>query len=637
MPGLSFLAPAFLAGLLAVGVPIFLHLFRRRSDRVVEFPAVHMLPDAPVQQQERRQLRDLLLLALRALALVLLAVSFARPYLVGDAAAVGGGTTLVAVDRSLSTSAPATWAEIQRRARAAIDAAPAAHLVGLMTFDDRGRVVAAPSAARDEARAALETLTPGAGGTSFAAAIGSALDAMHGARGRVVVVTDAQQRGWAGVTDVAVPGGVEVVLEAVPPPSENLAVTALRRGAALTAVVQNYATGARTAAVRLRIDEIVVERATVALAPLTAAEVRFTAALPARGVADVTVDDPAGPQGDNRRYWLLAPPRPPAVLVLTADPPESARTGLYVERALQAAEDLWPSSVTVVDGRRYSSAQEDPRPDVLVVVGTRTLDRRGRARLAGYLAGGGQVLLTLGPDIDVPTLGEALGAPIRVAPEPVAFGSEPTAIVPSDRRHPVWRQLAGPRSGLGRVVVERARPLLDLDAWTVLARFDGGTPALAERAVGRGLLLAFTSDVDNRWNRFPIDPAFAPFVVESARYLARGARGTSSFVLPDVPAGVPAAPGRYEVALAPGQPPAPVVVNVDPAESDLTTVTPEAFAAHVRVVDTTAPVPPDDDARAREEQQRLWQFGLAAMLGVLVVEGVLGRGRRMAGAPERVG
>ena len=47
MFGLGFLAPAFLAGLLAVAVPIALHLFRRRTDRVIEFPAAQMLPQAP--------------------------------------------------------------------------------------------------------------------------------------------------------------------------------------------------------------------------------------------------------------------------------------------------------------------------------------------------------------------------------------------------------------------------------------------------------------------------------------------------------------------------------------------------------------------------------------------------------------
>ena len=102
MFGLGFLAPAFLAGLLAVAVPIALHLFRRRTDKVIDFPAVQMLPQAPVARQERRRLRDLLLLALRVAALVLLAVSFARPYIAGSDTAVGGGATIVAVDVSLS-------------------------------------------------------------------------------------------------------------------------------------------------------------------------------------------------------------------------------------------------------------------------------------------------------------------------------------------------------------------------------------------------------------------------------------------------------------------------------------------------------------------------------------------------------
>ncbi len=132
-------------------------------------------------------------------------------------------------------------------------------------------------------------------------------------------------------------------------------------------------------------------------------------------MAEVTIDDPDGFQGDNARYWLLEPPRPLTVLVLTADPPESATTGLYVQRALEAAADTWPMRVVVEDGRRYSAATNAARPDALVVIGTRTLDRRGRERLSSYLRDGGRVLLSLGPDIDVPTLGEALGVERAVA------------------------------------------------------------------------------------------------------------------------------------------------------------------------------------------------------------------------------
>ena len=69
-----------------LGTAIVLHLFRRRSDRVVEFPAVQMLPEAPVHQQERRRLRDLLLLALtwimklKAMAMPVI-TSILEPYL----------------------------------------------------------------------------------------------------------------------------------------------------------------------------------------------------------------------------------------------------------------------------------------------------------------------------------------------------------------------------------------------------------------------------------------------------------------------------------------------------------------------------------------------------------------------------
>jgi hypothetical protein len=637
MPGLSFLAPAFLAGLLAVAVPILLHLFRRRTDRVVEFPAAQMVPDAPVRQQERRRLQDLLLLALRVAALVFLAVSFARPYFVQGEAALSGATTIVAVDVSLSMSAPATWTEARRRARAAIDDAPAADIVGLVTFDDRGHVLVPPGPNRDDARRALDALEPGAGGTSYVAAVGASVDALRGARGRIVLVTDLQQRGWAGSTELTVPDGVEVSVSPTPPAPQNLAITALRRGEGLTAVVQNFAHGPRTAAVRLRLGDQLLARASVALAPLAAAEVPLDAPLPDRGVAEVVVDDTEGFQADNRRFWLLEPARPPTVLVLTAEPPESARTGLYVQRALEAASDLWPTAVTVTDGRRFAGSAGDD-PDVVIVVGTRTLDRRGRARLADYLRQGGRVFLSVGPETDLPTLGEALGVPLRLAPEPVEVGGDPVALVPSDRRHPIWRQLAGPRSGLGGLTIERYRPMLDTDGWTILARFAGGAVALAERPVERGRLLIFTTDLDNRWNRFPVEPAFAPFMVESARYLTRDLRAAASYVLPDVPPPVPPVPGAHRVALTPGQAPTTVVVNVDPAESDPTSGTAETFAGRVRPSAAPGRAVMDDDARTREEQQRLWQLGLLVMLGVLVIESVVGRARRTRrSAPERVG
>ncbi|MEP7117678.1 MAG: BatA and WFA domain-containing protein [Acidobacteriota bacterium] len=628
MFGLGFLAPAFLAGALAVGIPVFLHLFRRRSDRVIDFPAAQLLPQAPVQQHERRSLRDLLLLALGCAALLLLAFSFARPYIMQGAGAVASSITIVAVDTSLSMSAPDSWRAATSAALAAVAAAPVADLVGVVTFDDRGQVGVAPTANRAEARAFIAALQPGSGGTRYATAIGAAVDALGTSRGRVVLVTDLQQHGLASGDALSLPDDVELTVALVPPAPANLAVTGLTRdGDGATAVVQSYAPGPRAVTARLRVAGREVGQVRTELAAFASADVHFAGPLPAVGVAEVTIDDRDGLAGDDHRYLRLDGERSRTLLVLTADPPESARTGIYVQRALEAADDA-AMRVSVIDGRRFNAQPAGEAPAAIFVVGTRTLDRTGRSRLTSYLRDGGRVFLTLGPDVDLPSLGETIGLTLRVAPEPVVASGDDATIVAADSRHPVLRRLAGPASSLGRVSIEQYRRLLDESGWSVLARFAGGAVAMGERAVGRGTLLLFASDLDNRWNRFPVQPTFAPFMVETARYLTRDALAASSFVLPVVPPGVPAVPGAHRVPGADGHGERTVVVNVNPAESDPAVTTAAAFTAAVSRVEAPRGSPAVEEARAKEAEQRLWQIGLLVMLGVLVVEGLLGRGSR---------
>ena len=50
MFGISFLSPLFLIGALAAAVPILLHLFHRKTEVVIDFPAVSLLKRAPVQE-----------------------------------------------------------------------------------------------------------------------------------------------------------------------------------------------------------------------------------------------------------------------------------------------------------------------------------------------------------------------------------------------------------------------------------------------------------------------------------------------------------------------------------------------------------------------------------------------------------
>ena len=639
---MSFLYPLFLVGLAAIAVPVLLHLFRRRTEVVVDFPAVRLLPQSPVEQQRRRRLRELILLALRVTALALLAFAFARPYLPAAAASAPVPVTVVTLDTSLSMSAPEQWARAQVAARQAVQDAPGTHSVALVTFADAATLVVPATTDRGGLDAAIEQAQPTTGGTRYRTALARAAEAIASGQGRIVVVTDLQRAGWEARDEGAVPDGIDIEIKEVGAPATNLAVTTVRREErAVVAGIHNFGTRAATVPVRLRLGDRDLATESVTVASQGAAEVRFSADLPARGGAEVRVEDREGYAGDNARYVVLDPPAAVPVFIVTAQPPDSSNAGLYVERALAVADDGRAFETRVLDGRAFSALPDDQFGDAaaIILLGTSTLERPGRDRIAGFLKGGGRVLLTLGPDVDLATLADTVGTTLSVAAEAVESAERTVTIVAADMRHPIFRPFASPTGALGDVYVERYRRLNTTDgaaeareagtanrtegatlvAPNVLARFSGGGDAMIEQPVERGRLLVFASDLDNRWNRFPLNPAFVPWAIETARYLVEGRDERQTFTLPFVPAGVPMHAGIHQAGAR------SVAVNPDVRESNPARTTPDEFLSGITRTGEVQAVRAAAAARDQEERQRLWQIGLIVMFLALAGEGLVGR------------
>ena len=68
-------------GGLAIGVPILIHLLNRRRYKIVDWAAMDFLLEADKKNRRRVQLENLLILALRCLAMLLLGLLLARPFL----------------------------------------------------------------------------------------------------------------------------------------------------------------------------------------------------------------------------------------------------------------------------------------------------------------------------------------------------------------------------------------------------------------------------------------------------------------------------------------------------------------------------------------------------------------------------
>jgi hypothetical protein len=626
---MNFLAPLFLIGGAAAAIPIILHLLKREPEVRLKFAAVRLLRHGPVEQTQRRRLRELLLLALRVAAILLLALAFARPYFASGSASESAGVTVVALDTSLSFSAPGRFERARELAKAAIDRVPSGDLAAVITFADEAVLAAAPSLDRSAARLAVDAATPGFGRTRYRPALARASELMAGRRGTIVVVSDLQQNGWDSGDRIAVPQSAQIDVIDVGIQPANLAVTSIIQGRdRIVAVVRsvNPANGEpREARVRLTVDDRPAGEGSAIVGANQAAEVRLPSA---KGtLASVSVDDPGGVQGDNTRYLVLGAGNLPSLLVVTGSG-NLARDAFYVQQALAAAgaegsrhriESVSAAQLSTWDRARLASHA------ALLLLSTRGLERAGRDLLANYLQEGGGLLLAAGPEIDGEVVTGALGGRVTLADPPQSASgaeSEKRAFTPIDPRHPLFRGFGANLAALSlptfaRVVTLRA------EGCQPLARFTGGETALLDCSQGAGRALFLASDLDGKWNDFPRHASFVPFLHEAVRYLAGPRPRAGEYLIGNAPADVPPSPGVVTRPGTPGTVPQRVAVNVDPDEADPARLSVDEFQTSVTRMQESARQEGQLDDAQREEGQRLWQYLLGLLLLAMIAETLL--------------
>lgn len=623
---LSFLSPLFLIGAGAAAIPIILHLLKREPEPRVRFAAVKLLKQAPVEHTERRRIRELLLLALRVSALVLLVIAFARPFVASGAAIGSAGVTIVALDTSYSMSAPGVFDRAKQLATSAVNKARAGDLVGVVTFSDVPNLAARAASDRAFARSAIAAATPGFGATRYRGALSAAVQAFGGRRGTIVIVSDLQEGGWDATDRGSVPESARIEIADVGPAPPNLAVTAIRAdGERIVASVRNGGDTSRTTRARLTIDDKAAADETITVGPRAIVDVEFPRA--ANGTvassAAVAIDDEAGIAVDNVRYAVLDGARRPAILIVTTTG-DLGREAFYVQQALSAATTSGVSyQATGIDPGQLSTwdaARLTPH-DAVILLSTRRLERHGREALTAYVQGGGGLLIAVGPDLDGDVVADVLGAaaPLRIAGANANL--QDRSLAPVDMRHPIFRSFSTGAATLGLVRVHTV-PHIEGSGCQAIARFTTGETALLDCPAGDGRALVLASDLNNRWSDFPLHATFVPFLHEAVQYLASGRPQNRDYVIGDMPAGIPATPGIVAIP-GPALQFRQVAVNVDPRESDPARLSAADFEAAVSRLKDAGAVASTVEARQQEDGQHLWRYAVGLMIAVLVLEGLV--------------
>lgn len=101
---MRFLFPQFLFALSVVAIPILIHLFNFRRFKKVYFSNVKFLKDIEVQTSSSKNLKRLLVLAVRILAIIFLVFAFAKPFIPAksNSALAGNEVVSVFIDNSYS-------------------------------------------------------------------------------------------------------------------------------------------------------------------------------------------------------------------------------------------------------------------------------------------------------------------------------------------------------------------------------------------------------------------------------------------------------------------------------------------------------------------------------------------------------
>ena len=687
---MGLLAPAFLIGLAALAVPVVVHLWHRQRKDPIRFPSLMFLERIPFRTVRRQTLRDPLLFALRALALVILVLAFARPVLRDSdllGSQEGAREIVVLLDRSYSMGHSDRFRRAQSEAYSVLDGFRSGDAVTLVTFDTDAGVLERSSTDPARVRATVDTIRPGSAVTRLGPALKvaqSVLEPSPRADREVVIISDFQQDAWTGDEDVLFPPGTSVLTRDVSDPTwENALIatasveqsgSANRDEAIISARVVNQGPDSiRGLPVRLELDGQELETVTVDLGPggsgTQTAAVRFQPFVLARVDARASVILDADDLGaDDRWEMVLSPQAGFSVLVLE---PGGARPqqSFFFSRALSIGTE--PGfDVDTRSVRRFQTSDLDGR-SLVVLNGTAPPSDAGFDALLRFVENGGGLLVALDERSAWPTgSSDVLGGTFGSAQS--RGESRGGALGYLDYAHPVFELFQTPRGGdFTGARFYRYRPFSADSTTDVLARFDDGSVALAETRRGEGRVLVWTGGLDSFWSDLPVQAVYLPFVQSMARYLAgRPARPPEHVVgeLVDMsvlgldptegdlvalaPSGseIPILPdsagasylrlrehGVYEVRLdEAGSDVTPVAVNADRVESNLNAMDPQTIVA--------ALAPTEEggggsgaatllDLQEQERRQSAWRYLLWIALALLMLETWMSnrhqRGRRL--------
>ena len=536
---MGFLAPWFLAGLVAVGLPVYIHLLRRHVTTPRPVSSLMFFERGTQSSTRHRKLRYLLLFSLRALLVLLLALVFANPFLRRSSVAASDRLLVVVVDNSFSMRAGTRLEDAKRGALDVLATRKPSQRAQVMELSGELQVLTQPIKDAGALKAAVESIQPSDSRSNFGE-LGRGMRALTETVHTPVdlhLFSDMQASNMpVNFADMVMPGNVSLVLHPVATTVvPNWTVESVEapgqlvdpKKARVLAVIAGHHTPAATRTVSLVINSTVALMKKVEVPADGRATVAFESLDVPYGASrcEVRIDAADGFPADDASNFAVKRADPERVLFVHQA--GDSRSALYFGSALAAAAQ---ASFVLQPIVADQAADADPTKYAFVVLSdVVSIPSILENSLLQYVKNGGSVLIAAGTSEAhrqrIPVFGES-ASDARFYSRAGGFSN----VGQVDGSHPAMKESAGWKDAKFYYAT-----VVDAGRSRVAARLADGTPLLMDKQIGQGHVLVFASGFDNVTNDLPLHPAFVPFVDQSARYLSgverlSGARVVDSFV-----------------------------------------------------------------------------------------------------------
>ncbi|HML18759.1 MAG TPA: BatA domain-containing protein [Bryobacteraceae bacterium] len=525
---MGFFSPWFLAGLAAVGLPVWIHLLKRHKTDPRLFPSLMLFEKREVSSVKHRRLEHLLLFALRAAMVILLALLFANPFIRrAGAVAQGKRLTVVAVDDSFSMRA---GDRLQRAKDEAVS------ILSKLNPGDQAQVVALagqvqaltqPVADPAALRAAVAAIQPGDSRASFGELARYTRTLAESVKMplEVHLISDLQKSAMPpGFTDLRLDPSTRLVFHQIGQAAPNWTVENVNAPARIydpkkvrvEATIAGFNAPAAKRTVSLVLNGKTLQTKTADVPENGRAQVEFLGLDAPYGFSrgEVRIDSADTLPADDRFPFAVERTDPRKVLFL--DEGRRGNAQLFYRSALDASPDaafqmeaLPPEQAANIPLSHYAFVVLSDLGSISPALET-ALDR--------YVTAGGSVLIALGPASAAMTKVPLIDEPIQASTYAGREGERFLSVSDIDAGHPALRSVER-LADVKFYLAVHVNPTKS----QVLARLNDQTPLVLERKIGEGTVLVFTSTFDNVSNDLPLHAAWVPFVQQSAAYLGGSA------------------------------------------------------------------------------------------------------------------